>query len=91
MPTAQPWAQLGYSDKQEVGRWVNNRAENAHLPVPRRERAMQRFRQMKTLQKFASVQSQFHNHFSQKRRLIVRQTFKALRSTALAELRSAMV
>ena len=34
----------------------NNRAENSHQPFRRRERAMQRFRSLKTLQKFSSVQ-----------------------------------
>ena len=38
-----------------VGRWNNNRAENSHLPFRRRERAMARFRRMKTLQKFSAV------------------------------------
>ncbi len=41
---------LGNAQKQEIGRWANNRAENSHLPVRRRERAMLRFRRMKTLQ-----------------------------------------
>ncbi len=47
--------ELGNSAKQEVGRWANNRVENSRLPFRRRERAMLRFRQMKSLQKFASV------------------------------------
>ena len=47
--------EIGNADRQEVGRWANNRAENSHLPFRRRERAMLRFRQMKTLQKFSSV------------------------------------
>jgi putative transposase len=38
--------ELGNRAKQETGRWVNNRAENSHLPFRRRERAMLRFRQM---------------------------------------------
>ena len=46
--------ELGNAEKQEVGRWANNRVENSHLPFRRRERAMLRFRRMKTLQKFAS-------------------------------------
>ena len=46
---------IGNADMQETGRWLNNRAENSHLPFRRRERAMLRFRQMKSLQKFASV------------------------------------
>ncbi len=59
--------ELGNADRQEVGRWANNRAENSHLPFRRRERAMLRFRQMKTLQKFSSVHAAFHNHFNQDR------------------------
>lgn len=35
---------LGNAEKQEVGRWANNRVENSHLPFRRREQAMQRFR-----------------------------------------------
>ena len=40
---------IGNVDKQEVGRWRNSRAENSHLPFRRRERAMLRFRRMRTL------------------------------------------
>jgi len=76
---------LGNTEKQEVGRWANNRAENSHLPFRRRERAMLRFRQMKTLQKFSSVQAAFHNPFNQARHLISRDDYKARRSAALAE------
>ena len=42
---------LGVSDRQETGRWLNNRGENSHLPFRRRERAMLRFRRMRSLQK----------------------------------------
>ena len=80
--------ELGNAKKQEVGRWANNRVENSHLPVRRRERAMLRFRRMKTLQKFASVHASLHNHFSQERHLIDRQTYKQRRSAALAEWQS---
>lgn len=82
--------ELGNAQKQEVGRWANNRAENSHLPVRRRERAMLRFRRMKALQKFASVYASLHNHFSQERHLIDRSTYKARRSAALAEWQSLM-
>ena len=41
---------IGNADKQETGRWLSNRAENSHLPFRRRERAMLRFRQMRSLQ-----------------------------------------
>ena len=69
--------ELGNTQKQEVGRWANNGVENSHLPFRQRERAMLRFRQMKTLQKFSSVHAAFHNHFSQDRHLINRETHKA--------------
>jgi putative transposase len=79
---------LGNTAKQEIGRWANNRAENSHLPFRRRERAMLRFRQMKTLQKFSSVHAAFHNHLNQDRHLISRDDYKARRSAALAEWRT---
>ena len=56
--------EFGNQDRQEIGRWANNRAENSHLPFRRRERVMLRFRRMKTLQKFASVHGSVHNHFN---------------------------
>ncbi len=46
---------------------------------------MQRFRRMKSLQKFASVHANIHNHFNSERHLIDRQTYKTRRSAALAE------
>ena len=51
---------------------------------------MLRFRQMKTLQKFASVHANGHNHFNQERHLVDRQTCKARRSAALAEWQAVM-
>jgi putative transposase len=46
---------IGNVDKQETGRWLNNRAENSHQPFRRREWAMLRFRRMRTLQKLVAV------------------------------------
>jgi putative transposase len=46
---------------------------------------MLRFRQMKSLQKFASVHANVHNHFNQERHLISREEYKARRAVALAE------
>ncbi|MES2699570.1 MAG: IS6 family transposase [Pseudomonadota bacterium] len=82
--------ELGNLERREMGRWLNDRAENSHLPFRRRERAMQRFRRMKSLQKFASVHASLHNHFSQDRHLVDRQTYKARRSAALAEWQTLM-
>jgi putative transposase len=77
--------ELGNRQKQTIGRHANNRAENSHLPLRRRERAMLRFRRMKSLQKFASVHANVHNHFQLERHLVDRQTYKERRSVALAE------
>ncbi len=82
---------LGNVERREMERYLNNRAENSHLPFRRRERAMQRFQQMKSLQKFASVHASFHNHFNSERHLVGRQTFKHRRSAAMAEWQSLMV
>jgi putative transposase len=78
---------IGNAERQETGRWLNNRAENSHQPFRRRERAMAKFRSPKSLQKFASIQSSVQNHFNQERHLYSREIFKLNRSTALAEWR----
>ena len=74
-------------EKQQTGRWLNNRVENSHLPFRRRERAMQRFRRMRSLQKFASVHSSVYNHFNQERSLTSRDIFKLTRNATLTEWR----
>ena len=78
-------SELGNIDQREMGRWQNNRAENSHLPFRRRGQAMLRLRQTKALQKCVSIDANVHNHFNQERHLIDRQTYKTLRSVALAE------
>jgi len=78
---------IGNADRQETGRWLNNRAENSHFPFRRREPAMQRFRRMRSLQKFVTVHASVHNHFNQERSLYSRSNFKLNRAAALAEWR----
>ena len=78
---------IGNAERQETGRWLNNRAENSHQPFRRRERAMAKFRSAKSLQKFASIQASVHNLFNQERHLYNRENFKLNRSAALAEWR----
>jgi len=78
---------IGNAARQKTGRWLNNRVENSHLPFRRRERAMQGFRQMRSLQKFSSVHASVYNHFNQERHLYSRQNFKHNRSLALTEWR----
>ncbi|CUH42758.1 hypothetical protein RUM4293_01647 [Ruegeria atlantica] len=85
---------VGNANKQEKGRWLNNRVENSHPPFRRRERAMQRFPLMRSLQKFAAVHASVFNHFNQKRAFYSRDNFKLNRAAALFEwrqLRSAQV
>ena len=83
-------SELGNGEKRDVGRWVNNRVENSQLLFRRRERAMLRFRQMKSLQKFASVHANVHNHFNQERHLIDQQTYKERCSVELTEWQAVM-
>jgi putative transposase len=78
---------IGNVDKQETGRWLNNRAENSHQPFRRRERAMHRFRRMRSFQKFTSVHASVHTHFNAGRHLYSRSNFKLNRVAALAEWR----
>ena len=80
--------EIGAADRHEVGGRLNNRAENSHQPFRRRERAMQRFRSLKTLQKFSSIHAQVHNQFNQERHIVTRQIYKQRRSAALAEWRA---
>ena len=79
--------EIGNEHRQETGRWLNNRVENSHLPFRRRERAMQRFRSMGCLQKFAAVHASVHNHLNQDRVLSSRNNFKLNRTAALDEWR----
>ena len=50
--------------------------------------AMERFRRMKTLRKFASVHGSVHNPFKQERHLVSRDIYRERRSAALAEWRA---
>jgi putative transposase len=78
---------IGNVDNQTCQRRLNNRAENSHQPLRRRERAMIKFRRAKTMQKFAAVHASIHNHFNLERHLIRRDKFKHERAAALAEWR----
>ena len=82
---------IGNARRQETGRHLNNRAANSHLPIRRRERAMSRFRRMRSLQKFAYTHSSVHNHFNLERHLYSRTNFKARRDAALREWRDLLV
>ncbi|MGH1482207.1 MAG: DDE-type integrase/transposase/recombinase, partial [Geminicoccales bacterium] len=72
--------ELGNEAKRQVGRYLDNQIENSHLPFRRRERAMLRFRRMRSLQKFAAMHSSVHNHFNLDRHLTSRSSFKTHRN-----------
>ncbi|MFC4272733.1 IS6 family transposase [Sneathiella chungangensis] len=78
---------IGNKTRQETGRWINNRAENSHQPFRRRERAMTKFRSMKSLQKFISIHSSVYNHFNHEPHLNSRKNFELQREAALMEWR----
>ncbi len=76
---------IGNAADQACGRRLNDRAENAHRPIRRRERATAEFRDVATLQNFAAAHASIHNHFNQDRHLNRRDNFKRDRAAALAE------
>lgn len=83
--------EIGNANRREIGCHLNNRAENSHQPFRRRERAMSRFRQMRSLQKFAAAHSSVHNHFNHQRNIEGRARFKSLRDAALREWRELLI
>ncbi|MCP4999264.1 MAG: IS6 family transposase [Hyphomicrobiales bacterium] len=77
--------ELGLSRHHDFGGRKNNRAENSHQPVRRRERKMQRFKSAGSAQRFLSVHSSAQNHFNIQRHLISRNTLRQFRDNAAAE------
>ncbi|WP_219895026.1 IS6 family transposase [Aquisediminimonas profunda] len=78
--------QLGALARHQPGRLRdNNRAENSHLPVRRRERKMQRFKSQGQAQRFVSTHSAIYNTFNIERHLISRNNMRHFRSAAMAE------
>jgi transposase-like protein len=80
---------LGLSARHEQGLRKNNRAENSHLPVRRRERKMQRFKSPGSAQRFLSVHAVVQNTFNVQRHLVSRNTLRVLRGEALQNWRAA--
>ena len=75
--------ELDMKHLQNTKQYANNQVENSHLHFRRREKIMNRFRSMGSLQKFIHLQSTFQNHFNHERHLEKRQTFKNLRQSSL--------
>jgi putative transposase len=61
---------------------ANNRAENSHQPVRRRERKMQRFKSPGSAQRFLSIHSATYNTFYHQRHLNRRSFYKELRAAS---------
>jgi len=53
--------EIGFSRRHEQGLRANNRAENSHQEVRRRERKMQGFKSAKSAQRFVSVHAAVYN------------------------------
>jgi putative transposase len=65
----------------------NNRGENSHQPVRRREHKMQRFNSPGSAQRFLTLQTAVHNLFNVQRHLISRRTLRQFRSEAIDQWR----
>src|SRR5258708_6407997 len=74
----------------EQGLRKNNRTENFHQVVGRRERKMQRFKSARSAQRFLSVHAAVHNTFNLQRHLVSRATLRTFRAEAAAQWHSAV-
>ena len=82
--------QLQLTCPHEQGLRKNNRAENSHQPVRRRERKMQRFKSARSAQRFLSMHAAVHNTFNLERHLVSRSTLRIFRAEAAGEWRNAV-
>jgi putative transposase len=80
---------LGLNCHHEQGLRQNNRAENSHQVVRRRERKMQRFKSAASTQRFLSMHAAVHNTFNLQRHLVSRSTLRIFRTEAAVQWRSA--
>ena len=69
---------LGLTTRHETGQYENNRAENSHQPVRRRERKMQGFKSAGSAQRFLSIHAAVYNLFNLQRHLICYRPVKPL-------------
>ncbi len=77
--------ELGLSSRHEQGLRKNNRAENSHQMVGRREHKMQRFKSPGSAQHFLAVHAAVYNAFNVQRHLVSRHTMRACRANAAQE------
>ena len=75
--------ELGCRDRHRPGRMLgNNRAENSHLVIRRRERKQQKFKSQQSAQRFLATHAAVHNNFNFQRHLIRRSTLRLFRAEA---------
>jgi len=79
---ASAFRDIGLSARHEQGLRKNNRAENSHLPIRRRERKLQRFKSAGSAQRFLSAHAVVYNTLNPQRHLISRRTLRAFRAEA---------
>src|SRR5467141_982011 len=87
---ASAFRRLRLTCPHEQGLRENNRAENSHQAVRRRERKMQRFKPARSAQCFLSMHAAVHNTFNLQRHLVSRSTLRIFRAEATAQWRNAV-
>ena len=76
---------LGVTCRHEQGLRANNRAENSHQVVRRREHKLQRFKSARSAQCFLSMHAAVHNTFNLQRHLVSRSTLRIFRAEAVVQ------
>jgi putative transposase len=64
------------------GMRANNRAENSHLTIRRRERKKQKFKSQGSAQRFLSTHAAVYNNFNVQQHLVSRPTLRVFRAAA---------
>jgi transposase-like protein len=82
---ASAFRRLGLTCRHEQWLRMNNRAENSHQTVRRRERELQRFKSARSAQCFLSMHAAVHNTFNLQRHLVSRSTLRIFRGEAAAQ------
>src|SRR6266403_2532019 len=82
---ASVFRRLRLTCRHEQGLRKNNRAENSHQVVRRRECKLQRFKSARSAQRFLSMHAAVHNTFNLQRHLVSRATLRPFRAEAAAQ------